>query len=370
MRISLRICFLTPYHASWTKQEISILEELGHVVFPVYVKEYGEARRFPYIRFVSGLYGYVKMLVQSVPMCLKSELIYCWFVFPTGVFGVALGKLFRKRVLLNAVGCDVAYVPIINYGDPAVWYFRPFISWALRNATKVIAVSRESARWAETWGGERVSVIYEGIDTEKFKPNYSKVVEEGEKKEHMLLSVLPLEKGEVLRKDTDTLLKALAQVVRVFPYVKLVIVGEKGGGYPLLNQTVKDLRIEDNVVFEGLVPFSRLLQLYNQCDIFVLPSLHEGFPTVCAEAQACGKPVISTDASSMPEVIVNMKSGVLVSPRNHRELADAIIRLLENGKIMVEMGRFGREVVANNFSREVRKVKLGRLLESFSFSWF
>jgi len=362
----VRICFLTPYHASWTKQEISILEELGHVVYPLYIVEYGKARRFPYIRFVSGLYGYIKMLVKSIPYCFKSDLIYCWFVFPTGVFGVLVGKLLRKKVILNAVGCDVAYVPMINYGDPAIWYFRPFISWALKNATEVIAVSKESARWAMTWGGKRADVIYEGIDTEKFKPSGAREHRE-ERKEYVLLSVSSLAKGDVVRKDFDTLLKALSLVVKVFPNVKLVIVGEKGSAYPVLNQTAKSLKIENNVVFKGLVSLPRLIRLYNECDVFVLPSLHEGFPTVCAEAQACEKPVVTTNVSSMPEVVKNAESGVLVNLRSPEELANAVLELLKDEGARLRMGRLGRKLVRNNFSRDVRRRKLAELFESVGY---
>lgn len=359
----MRICLLTPYHASWTKQEVSILEELGHVVFPIYFLEYGRAQRFPYVPVVSSLYGFSRMFIKSVPSCLKSDLIYCWFVFPSGVFGVMLGRFLRKKVVLNAVGCDVAYVPSINYGDPGVCFFRPFISWALKNATKVVAVSKESAFWATWWGGRDVEVIYEGIDTDKFQPR--NVDRDKEKNgRHLLLTVSSLEWGQVVRKDFNTLFKALSKVITAYPDVKLRIVGGKGGAYPTLKKLARDLKIENNVVFEGLVPLSRLKDLYNQCDIFVLPSLHEGFPTVCAEAQACEKPVVSTNVASMPEVIENMKSGILVSPRDPEELADAIIKLLENKEIRAKMGKFGREVIANNFSRDVRKAKLSRMLES------
>jgi len=361
----VKICLLTPYHSSWTKQEVSILEELGHIVFPVYFLEHGKTRRFPYFRVVSSLYGFIRMFIESVPLCLKSDLIYCWFVFPSGVFGVMLGRFFKKKVILNAVGCDVAYVPSINYGDPEVWLFRPFISWALRNATKVIAVSRESAFWAMRWGGRQAEVIYEGIDTEKFKP-FSMDVKKEKNRSPVLLTVSSLERGQVVRKDFNTLFKAFSKIIKAYPNVKLTIVGEKGDAYSALKKFAQDLKIDNNVVFEGRVPPSRLIDLYNQCDIFVLPSLHEGFPTVCAEAQACEKPIVTTNVASMPEVIENMKSGILVSPRRPGELADAIIQLLENKEICAQMGKFGREIVVNNFSRDVRKAKLSGMLESFA----
>jgi len=356
----MKICLLTPFHASWTKQEISILNELGHTVFLLYntaPHEDKNAKRFP---IVTGLYENTKTFLKSIPTCLRSDLIYCWFVFPTGVFGTILGKFFKKKVILNAVGCDVVYIPSINYGDPAKWYFRLFISWALRNASKVIGESKESARWARVWGAKHVTVVYEGINTEKFKPSY--IRETKEKKEYVLLTVSALVKGIVERKGLITLLKALPRVADKFPDVKLVIIGKKGDAYPRLRQIVKDLRIQDKVVFKGVVSNSKLVDFYNQCDIFVLPSLHEGFPTVCAEAQACEKPVISTNTASMPEVIKNHETGLLVRAEDVEELANAIMKLLSDPKLRKQFGKAGRERVIHSFSKEIRQKNLQEML--------
>ena len=361
----MKILFLTPSLASWTKQEISILRELGHSVYFLYGYEYRGVEPFPLVqlRFLLALYRNIKLFARGISLGLRSDLIFCWFVFPTGVLAVALGKLLRKPTLLNAVGFDVACIPSINYGAPLRWYYRLFISWALRNATKVTAISRDSAFWAEKWGAKDVTVIYEGIDVEKFKPLPRKQLRGSS--DFLLLTVSPLDETEIVRKGLKSLLVALHEAVKTVSNVKLIVVGKTNGGYSTLQRMVKDLGIEDNVVFTGFLSDSRLLALYRKCDVFVLPSLHEGFPTVCAEAQACEKPVITTNRSSMPEVIENMKSGILIMPRRPKELADAIIKLLENKEICSQMGRFGRAVIVNNFSRDVRKAKLGRMLGSF-----
>lgn len=361
----MKILFLTPSLASWTRQEISILEELGHSVHFLYGYEYEGAKPFPLVRFrfLLALYRNIEMFVRGVSLGLKSDLIFCWFVFPTGVLAVTLGKLLRKPTLLNAVGFDVACIPSINYGVPLRWYYRPFISWALRNATKVTAISRDSAFWAEKWGAKDVKVIYEGVDVEKFKPLPSKQMRGSE---FVLLTVAPLDETEIFRKGLKSLLVALREVVKTVSNVKLIVVGKTDGGYSTLQRMVKDLGIGDNVVFTGFLSDSRLLALYRKCDVFVLPSLHEGFPTVCAEAQACEKPVITTDVSSMLEVIKHGETGILVEPRDPESLAEAIRKLLSDSKLRRRLGKNGRIRVAKFFSRELRKENY----ENFLDTWF
>lgn len=355
----MKICLLTAFHASWTKQEVSILKQLRHTVYLLYPSEHALLGFFRVSR-LGVLLRNLELFFKCIPACLRSDLIYCWFVFPTGLFAVFLGKLFRKPVILNAAGYDVACVPTINYGTPARWYFRPFLSWTLKNARKVVAISRETAHGAEIWGANNVEVIYEGINIEKFKPSSKGRAKKGDK--HILLTVLGLEKALVKRKDLRSLFESLPEVTGIFPNVKLIVVGKKGGAYPFLKQIVRGLGIEENVVFKGFVSEFELVELYNQCDVFIFPSLYEGFPTVCAEAQACEKPVISTSVSSMPEVIKDEETGILVKPRDPKALAYAIKTLLSDSSLRRRLGRSGRKRVVRFFSKEIRKKKLQEMV--------
>lgn len=359
----MKICFLTSFHASWTKQEATILRELGHTVYLFYPTEHAS------LGFSSGsrlgdLLQNVELFFRCIPACLRSDLIYCWFAFPAGVIAGFWGKVLRKPVLLNVAGSDVACVPIINYGSALRWYLRPFISWALNNATRVIAISRDVAHWAERWGAKDVTIVYEGVDVKKFRSLGLARVER--KNEHILLAVSWLEKNNVRRKDFESLLKALPEVARSFPDVKLVIAGKKGSGYPFLRQMVNDLKIENNVVFRGFVPDQELLELYDRCDVFVHPSLYESFPTICVEAQACEKPVVTTKISSMPEVVEDYKTGLLVDPRDPKALAEAIIGLLSNPVFSRRLGKSGRQRVIRFFSKEVRKERVREVLATLT----
>ena len=358
----MKILLITPSLASWTKQEIAILQQVGHQVHCLYAFQYGPTKLSPHtsIRFFKAILQNIRISLKTIALCSKSDLIYCWFVFSTGLLPTIIGKLRKKPVLLNAVGQDVACVPSINYGAPLRWYYRPFITWTLKNATKIISISKDCANWAKKWGAKNVTVVYEGIDTNRLKPSPQEKMKE--KKEFILLTVSPLEETEVIRKDFNSLLKALQEVRKAIPNVRLIIVGRKGNGYPILQRIIKDLKIANNVTFTGFASDSKLIELYNKCDIFVLPSLHEGFPTVCAEAQASGKPVISTNVPPIPEVIVDDQTGILVKPKDPEALAKAITKLLSNPKLRHQFGEAGRKRMARLFSKEVREKKMKKLL--------
>jgi glycosyltransferase involved in cell wall biosynthesis len=84
-------------------------------------------------------------------------------------------------------------------------------------------------------------------------------------------------------------------------------------------------------------------------DVFVLPSLWEGFGLVLLEAMAAGRPIIASNVSAIPEVLKQGHAGILVPSGQPQELANAIIRLLEDEKLRGDLGKRGRELVESEF---------------------
>lgn len=130
----------------------------------------------------------------------------------------------------------------------------------------------------------------------------------------------------IQRKGIEYLIKAMPGIISECGKTILLIVGE--GNQEYLEKIAISLNVSDSVVFEGFVPEDKLSMYYNSCDIFVLPSLQEGFGMVMAEAMACGKPVIATNTSAIPEVLGD--AGLTVPPRDSRALSEAVITLLKD----------------------------------------
>jgi len=141
------------------------------------------------------------------------------------------------------------------------------------------------------------------------------------------------------RKNVPTLLRAYSCLVSRGIHDPLVIVGKKGWMFGDIFATVKTLKLEDKVVFTGYVPDEDLPYLYNGARLFVYPSLYEGFGLPVLEAMACGTPVITSNVSSMPEVVGD--AGLLIDPRDHTQLAQAIELIITNddlSKLLRERG--------------------------------
>ena len=116
---------------------------------------------------------------------------------------------------------------------------------------------------------------------------------------------------------------------------KLVIVGGKGWRNETIFEAVRELNIESEIIFTSYVSDNELMMLYNECDVFVYPSLYEGFGLPPLEAMACGAPVITSNTSSLPEVVGN--AGVMVNPDNTEELCEAIYAVVGNNSLSEKM---------------------------------
>ncbi|KLU75415.1 glycosyltransferase family 4 protein [Clostridium botulinum] len=110
--------------------------------------------------------------------------------------------------------------------------------------------------------------------------------------------------------------------------LKLIIVGKQGKSYALYKNTAEKLHIPDKVIFPGFIPLEHMPIFYNACKLFVYPSLYEGFGLPPIEAMACGAPIITSNLTSLPEVVGN--AGLLINPYNIDELHQAMDKVLQD----------------------------------------
>jgi len=111
-----------------------------------------------------------------------------------------------------------------------------------------------------------------------------------------------------------------------------------------------ELGLNNKIIFTGYVLEKQKVDFYNLADIILLPSLKEGLGMIAAEAQACGKPVIASKNSSLPEVIRDGQSGFLAKTNDIHDWLNKINLLLNNEKLRRRMGKFGEKFTRNKFS--------------------
>jgi glycosyltransferase involved in cell wall biosynthesis len=141
----------------------------------------------------------------------------------------------------------------------------------------------------------------------------------------------------------QALLRAYATIKREISHT-LVIVGPKiYGGKTELSKLIKNLNLEDDVIFTGYVADEDLPAFYNGASIFVFPSLYEGFGLPPLEAMACGTPVITSNRASLPEAVGD--AGIMVDPDDIEGLAKAMVKLTTDEELRQTMIKRGLERV-------------------------
>jgi len=108
---------------------------------------------------------------------------------------------------------------------------------------------------------------------------------------------------------------------------------------------ISEFQLEDRIEFPGMIPREEVDYYFETSDIFILPSLHEGYGMVLKEAASFGIPIITTDVGAIPEVVKDGESALLIPPRDSSALRDAIIRILEDDELRKRIAKGAFESV-------------------------
>lgn len=150
-------------------------------------------------------------------------------------------------------------------------------------------------------------------------------------------------------KGFSVLIKALEDIVKNNRNVDLTIVGD-GPKRTELEKLAQRLLLTSYVTFTGKIPFSSLIQYYTQSDIVIFPSIYaEPLGRVSLEAMYFCKPIVASRVGGIPEVVENKKTGLLVAQDNPKELARAVLTLVNNPQLRKLMGENGKSVLNTKF---------------------
>jgi len=203
---------------------------------------------------------------------------------------------------------------------------------------------------------KKIKIIYAAADKIFKKKNYKKNLEFPEK---FILSVSTLEP----RKNLTSLIKAFYLLKKKGIKEKLLIAGAKGWKYKKIFDLVKDLNLTNEIFFLGRVSDNKLVRLYNLAEVFVYPSIYEGFGMPPLEAMQCGCPVVTSNTSSLPEVVGN--AALKVDPYDIEGMSDAIFKILKDKRLkksLIKKGllnskRFSWKKSATNLLKIINRIK-------------
>jgi glycosyltransferase involved in cell wall biosynthesis len=196
--------------------------------------------------------------------------------------------------------------------------------------------------------GARAVTVHEGIDLERVEAAPPARLHEDFWLPHQA-PIVGNVAALVPHKGQRHLVEAARVVLPQVPDARFVIAGE-GELRPALERQIKDHHLEKHVLLAGFRP--DVLSLHKAFDIFVMSSVTEGLGTSILDAMAAGKPVVATETGGIPEVVIHGQTGLLVPPRDHEAMAQAIVTLLKNDALRRTMGEAGRTRARTMFSAD------------------
>lgn len=270
-------------------------------------------------------YFFAKKLIRKN----KYNLIHAFFSVPCGF----LAMILKRSFIVSLMGSDVPFHnPKFNKLDKFLFRFLTPYIW--KKADCVIANSETLKNSAVKVAkkNQQFKIIKGGVDMEKFK--FRKKNTKSDK--FIILFVGRLH--EV--KNVPFLVDAFAKINKNNDS-QLWIVGG-GSLYKKLKKQVEDLHIDDSVKFFREISHDQLPNIYNNADVFVLPSQNEGMSNTLLEALASGLPIIATNTGGADKLVKN--NGFIVSKKSSEEIASAIEKIKSNKKLKLDFSKQSSEI--------------------------
>ncbi len=280
---------------------------------------------------------------------LHFDLIHAHFTWPSGAVGVKLKQNYSVPVVITEHTSNT-FMKAIETED------KVFINtWSKADEIVRVKESDVSAFGRVHIPLQNIVAIPNGYDSKKFHPIDAQ-------KCRMTLN-LPQDKKLILNvgnlydevKGHKYLIEAIPKIVTLREDILCVIVGA-GKLRTALERQIRSLGLEDYIMLAGGKPHDEIPLWMNACDLFVLPSLNEGNPTVLPEALGCGKPFVGTRVGGVPEVIASDDYGLLVDPADPEDLAEKILVALDREWDREAILAYAERFTWENIAKEIMGV--------------
>ncbi len=300
-----------------------------------------------YKRLGERHYAHVKSLIKE--RGTKFDLIHAHFTWSAGYAGARLKEEYDVPFVVTGHGYDIYSLP---FKDDE---WRAKIEYVLNTADHIITVSQSNLACIQKLDvSTPVTVIPNGFRSDLFYPRdplkCRKALNLPQDKK-IILTVGNLEPVKGQR----YLVEAVQRIIRERKNILCVIVGA-GKVRTALERQIRSLGLEDYILLAGGKPHDEIPLWMNACDLFVLPSLNEGNPTVMFEALGCGKPFVGTKVGGVPEVIASDDYGLLVEPADSEDLAEKILIALDREWDREAILEYAQRYTWKNIAKEIMGV--------------
>jgi len=250
------------------------------------------------------------------------DIIHAHFTWSAGYVGARLKRKYGIPFVVTGHGYDIYSLP---FKDDK---WREKIEYVLNTADHIITVSQSNLACIKKLDiSTPVTVIPNGFRSDLFYPRDPSECRKALNLPQNKKIILTVGNLEPVKGQTH-LVEAVQTILQERKDILCVIVGA-GKLRTTLERQIRSLGLEDYVVLVGGKPHDEIPIWMNACDLFVLPSLNEGNPTVMFETLGCGKPFVGTRVGGVPEVITSDEYGLLVEPDDPEDLAEKILVALD-----------------------------------------
>jgi glycosyltransferase involved in cell wall biosynthesis len=277
----------------------------------------------------------LQRICVSLPRLLwktQPDVFHCQYVMPPFV---------KTRTVVTIHDLAHEHHPEFFHPLEAV-RMRKLVRWTVGRADHILTVSEFSAADISGRFGvprEKITVAYQAAAPD-FQPRDREPCQQHIAKQYGIDSPFVLYVGRIqARKNLPRLVEACAGLKKQGIAAKLVIVGKKDWQSELLMSKIKELGMEGSVIFPGFVPFNDLPLFYNAAEVFVFPSVFEGFGLPVMESLASGVPTITSRGSSLEEVAGD--GTLLVDPNDTESIKEALAKVLGSAELKHDLARRG-----------------------------
>jgi len=362
---------LAPHYPG--SKQFEIMEDLKVSRFRYFLKKYEKLAcsggMLPTIKKNKWFYLQVPFFLISEYFSLKKQIkknrpdmIHAHWIIPQGFIAALLKKKHHIPFAVTCHGVDVFALR----GKVATAIKR----FTLRSADKITVVSSamKNELLTKIDSNLDIDVIPMGVDSELFHP---KKKEFAIRRKYQIDGPFLLFVGRLAeKKGVKYLINAMSDVIKKHAEAKLMIIG-RGTLEKELKELTRELKLERNVIFMGAIQNNLLPAYYATADIFACPSIQtkdgdrEGLPVTILEALSSGLPVITTDLEGNKDLIADNRAIYIVRQKNHKELANKIIEILNSSKlrkitktsaIKFIKDKFDWEIISKRYRRALNEV--------------
>ena len=290
--------------------------------------------------------------IKEIDKKKKIDVVHGTWAGFAGLAAVIYSKLYKKPSIITIPGNDVAYSKEYSYGAYRYWFLRPMVRYILKNSDELTALSPYLVEFMhKLWKIKREAIILPLSVGDEYLRNVKKF------KFGRELKILTVTRT-IRRKRVSDIIRALDLLKKDNIKFKFYIVGSNGDEYDEIVKLIEEYKLKDDVIFTGAVKNEEVIKYYDECDIFILTSVAEGFGNVFLEALSRKKAVIMSNETGCSRILKNKVHAIIIPPLKPDEIYSSIKLLINNKKLARKIAENGYELVRDKYTYDKRADKL------------